>query len=54
MMKAAQSGKARSGMPKLTWSVIEWFMLAMVLLDVIGYLIAKYGFDHCYGVLCFI
>ena len=44
-----QKTKAKS---KFTWKVIGLFLLAMLVLDVVLYLIFQFGFDSCYGVLC--
>lgn len=37
---------------RFTWKVIVFFLLAMLVLDVILFLMFRYGFDACYGVLC--
>lgn len=39
---------------KLTQYIIGPFLGVLLLLDVVFYFILKYGFDTCYGIMCFI
>lgn len=37
---------------RLTWRGVLLFMSAMVLLDVLFYVVFRFGFESCYAVLC--
>lgn len=49
---AAGLGQKAKGKSKFTWKVVGLFLLAMLILDVVLYLVFQFGFDSCYGVLC--
>lgn len=37
---------------RFTWKGVGYFLLAMLLLDVVLYAVFRYGFDSCYALLC--
>ena len=45
--------KGRRG-SRITMKAVGFFLLACILLDLILYLVFRFGFDSCYGVLCLI
>lgn len=44
----------RFGGMRITWKAIGMFMGLMVLLDITFYILFRFGFDSCWGVLCLI
>lgn len=39
---------------RVPWRAIGWFLLAMLLLDIVLFVVFQVGFGRCYGILCLI
>jgi hypothetical protein len=49
---AGRSGSRDGGRFRFTWKGVGYFLLAMLLLDVVLYAVFRYGFESCYALLC--
>lgn len=46
--------RGSGGKGRVPWRAIGWFLLAMLLLDIVLFVIFQFGLGRCYGILCLI